>query len=269
MTLAELHEVVDWAAAEGWNPGLRDAEAFFAADPAGFLLNEAGGVKQAAIAAIRLSEGQGFIGLYIARPGARGQGHGLAVWAAGMARLAGGTVGLDGVLAQQANYRKSGFALAWNNARYQAAAPHLAAPIAADAARLDQELLDFDAAHAGMARPAFLAAWLGTPGHVALVARQAGRICAFGVIRPCREGSKIGPLFAPDALLAAGLLAALAAYRVPGPLVLDLPEDNAAAVALAHGCGMTKVFETARMYAGPPPEMNRPGIFGITSFELG
>jgi hypothetical protein len=28
----------DWAAAEGWNPGLHDAERFLAADPGGFLI---------------------------------------------------------------------------------------------------------------------------------------------------------------------------------------------------------------------------------------
>ena len=35
MTLADLAMVLDWAAAEGWNPGLDDAAAFLAADPEG------------------------------------------------------------------------------------------------------------------------------------------------------------------------------------------------------------------------------------------
>ena len=34
---AEVRTVVDWAAAEGWNPGLHDARAFRVADPDGFL----------------------------------------------------------------------------------------------------------------------------------------------------------------------------------------------------------------------------------------
>jgi hypothetical protein len=29
------------------------------------------------------------------------------------------------------------------------------------------------------------------------------------------------------------------------------------------------VFETARMYNGPAPIINRRGVFGVTSFELG
>ena len=32
MSRAEMDLAVEWAAAEGWNPGLDDADAFFAAD---------------------------------------------------------------------------------------------------------------------------------------------------------------------------------------------------------------------------------------------
>ena len=32
MRRADLDIAIDWAAAEGWNPGLDDAEAFLAAD---------------------------------------------------------------------------------------------------------------------------------------------------------------------------------------------------------------------------------------------
>lgn len=32
----DLEMVLDWAAAEGWNPGIRDAVPFFAADPNGY-----------------------------------------------------------------------------------------------------------------------------------------------------------------------------------------------------------------------------------------
>ena len=38
MTRPELDLGLDWAAAEGWNPGLHDADSFHAADPGGFLV---------------------------------------------------------------------------------------------------------------------------------------------------------------------------------------------------------------------------------------
>ena len=51
----------------------------------------------------------------------RGKGFGSQVWKAGMKRLAGRNVGLEGVVAQQHNYRKSGFSTAWNTVRHEGA----------------------------------------------------------------------------------------------------------------------------------------------------
>jgi GNAT superfamily N-acetyltransferase len=70
------------------------------------------------ISAVSYAGRFGFIGLYIVAPAWRGQGVGRRLWAAGMARLAGQVVGLDGVPAQQDYYRRSGFALAWQNVRF-------------------------------------------------------------------------------------------------------------------------------------------------------
>lgn len=274
---SEIGTAIEWAAREGWNPGLADAACFAAADPEGFLgaFDEAGRML-ACISAVRTAEGQGFIGFYIAAPEARGQGHGWAVWQAGMARLAGRTIGLDGVVAQQANYRRSGFELAWNNARYSGAGALPDAPpppglalVAAASVPFDR-LLAFDAACAGTPRAAFLRAWLAAPGHEArALAAADGALAGLGVVRPARQGSKIGPLFAADAACARSLLAGLAAAAGPRPLVLDVPEPNAAAVALAREAGLEKGFETARMYVGPPPAIPLGRVFGVTSFELG
>ena len=116
--------MLGWAADEGWNPGRCDAIPFHAADPTGFLIAEAeDGEPAAAISVVRYGDSFGFLGLYIVRPEYRGRGLGMAVWKAGMEYLAGRTVGLDGVVAQQDNYRKSGFELAHRNVRFQGPAP--------------------------------------------------------------------------------------------------------------------------------------------------
>jgi len=39
MKRGEVDLAVDWAASEGWNPGLDDAACFHAADPGGFLID--------------------------------------------------------------------------------------------------------------------------------------------------------------------------------------------------------------------------------------
>ena len=105
----EVEIALGFAALEGWNPGLHDAACFHAADPGGFLLAECRGQAVGCISAVSYGADFGFIGLYIVAPAWRGQGIGRRLWAAGLARLAGRTIGLDGVPAQQDNYRRSGF----------------------------------------------------------------------------------------------------------------------------------------------------------------
>jgi hypothetical protein len=268
----EMPLLLDWAAAEGWNPGLADAAAFRAADPEGFLLAEEGGEPAGGISAVRYGKEHGFIGFYIVRPGRRGRGLGMALWRAGMARLAGRVVGLDGVVAQQANYARSGFALVWRNIRFAVEAPRPVPDAAGEVVPV--AMLPFEALAAldrevfPAARDAFLRAWIGAPGHRALAVLRGGQPVGFGVARPCRAGSKIGPLTAIDAPAARALFNALA-QGMPGPVFLDLPEANAAAMALAAEAGMAASFETARMYAGPAPALRLERIFGIASFELG
>jgi hypothetical protein len=276
MTREEIDVAVSWAAREGWNPGRSDAAAFHAADPEGFLASvDEDGSLVASISAVRHGDGLGFIGFYIVVPERRGEGHGIALWRAGMERLAGRVIGLDGVVAQQGNYARSGFALARNNARYGTDAVRAvtvgegAAPIVgADTVGFDA-LVAYDCAHAGEPRPAFLREWLSLPGHVALAAVRSGSVAGLGVVRSAREGAKIGPLFADDVATARALFTELAAAPRSGPLFLDVPAPNEAAIDLAREAGMEPGFLTARMYAGPAPTIPVERVFGVTTFELG
>jgi hypothetical protein len=94
-------------------------------------------------------------------------------------------------------------------------------------------------------------------------------MCGYGVLRKCRQGRKIGPLFADDERTAEGLFSALLS-RCPDEMVsIDVPESNAAAIAMAERYGMASTFETARMYTKAPPAIPIARVFGITSFELG
>lgn len=270
---AELAQHLDWAAAEGWNPGLHDAEAFHAADPEGFLLGELRGEPVGMVSAVRYGADFGFIGLYLVRPAWRGRGLGLALWQAAMARLEGRTIGLDGVLAQQANYRRSGFQLAWRNIRYQGTiSPQGVTPgrLLRPGEWTDADLLRCDAPFFPGDRRRFLPCWSRLPGSLTLALPGAAGLAGFGTIRGCREGFKIGPLVAETPEGADTLLRALVLERAAGAMVqLDLPEPNPHAQALARAHGMQPVFETARMFTAPvaPPPMER--LYGVASFELG
>ena len=171
MSRAELDLGIGWAAAEGWNPGLHDGDSFHAADPGGFLLGSLDSEPVGMVSAVRYGKGFGFVGFYIVRQAFRGRGHGLALWQAAMQRLAGRCVGLDGVVAQQDNYRRSGFVLAWNNVRHEGV-PQRAARPDADIVPLAQrpwdELQRYDADFF----PTIVRSscrWIGQRGSTALV----------------------------------------------------------------------------------------------------
>lgn len=271
MQLADLHTAIAWAAAEGWNPGLHDAASFFATDPNGFFVGELDGEPIACISAIAYSITFGFIGFYIVRPEWRGQGYGWQTWQRAMNYLGDRTIGLDGVVAQQDNYRKSGFTLAYRNIRYQGT-PLICETsdlLVAAAAVPFEQLLTFDRQFFAVERPIFLKAWIEQRGSVSLVQQEGDRILGYGVIRPCQVGWKIGPLFALDATTAETLFCSLVSCAHGNSCFLDVPELNSAALYLAQTYKMVPVFETARMYTNAPPDCAIEGIFGVTTFELG
>jgi ribosomal protein S18 acetylase RimI-like enzyme len=272
MRREELAFAIELAAAEGWNPGSHDAPCFFAADPGGFLIGERRGEPVGCIAAVSYAARYGFIGLYIVRPGFRGQGYGWRLWQAGLARLTGCNVGLDGVVAQQSNYARSGFRLAYRNVRYRAlaepASMHRSVTPAADVAF--DAICDFDRRVFPERRDAFLRAWLTQPAAGAFVARDGDRLTGYTVVRRCREGWKIGPLVADDADIARRLYDAAARHATHGEaLFIDVPEANPAAAPFLVDLGPTPVFETARMYTGPDPAVDLRKLFGVTTLELG
>jgi hypothetical protein len=265
--------MVQWAAAEGWNPGITDAQAFVVADPRGFLIGRLDGEPVTCISVVRYGEAFGFLGMYIARPDARGRGLGFRTWQAGMARLAGRTVALDGVVAQQDNYRRSGFRPAWTNVRFEGPAPEFAAPPGVqivDARDIPfDRLAAYDRRFFGAPRDAFLAAWISAPARSARVAVRDRDIVGFGVLRDALAASRMGPLFAADGSVALALVSALARARDAATVAVDVPGVNEPALAWAEAAGWTPSFETARMYTGPAPAIDPSGLFGITSLELG
>ena len=115
----QLHLFSDWAASEGWNPGLNDIALYHAIDPNGFFVSEVEGEPVAILSTVKYSPTFGFLGFYIVKPEYRGQGYGLNIWQHSLQYLEGTCIGLDGVVEQQVNYQKSGFTLAYRNIRYR------------------------------------------------------------------------------------------------------------------------------------------------------
>jgi GNAT superfamily N-acetyltransferase len=268
----EIAIAVEWAAAEGWNPGLADANCFAIPDAKGFFVGEIDGEPVATVSCVNYDDRFAFLGFYIVRSDFRDKGHGLRIWNAAIAHAGARVIGLDGVVAQQDNYKKSGFQLAYANVRYGGiVAPPPGPP--ADVVALDT--IPFARVEADDAmvfpapRSAFLRAWVGTSGHVGRALLRDGKLVAWGVIRPCRTGRKIGPLVADDRAAADAIVQALLASTIGGEIFVDVPAINREAIALAESLGLKPVFETARMYTGPIAPMRIDRVFGVTSFELG
>lgn len=272
MTRQDLDLAIGWAAAEGWNPGLKDAECFQAADPAGFLMGWLGDEPVASMSVVRYGATFGFLGLYIVRTDQRGRGFGYRLWQAGMDSFGDRTVGLDGVVAQQENYRRSGFALAHRNVRF-GGIPQVEAPRPEGLERITPAIADavlaYDRPFFPAPRETFLRCWLKPDARSAIAFVEDGMIKGYGVIRACRSGSKIGPLFAESERGADLLFRALASEAKGEAVFLDLPEPNEAAVRLATRYGLSPVFETARMYRGTTPDLPLSRTYGISTFELG
>lgn len=273
MSRDDLEIAISWAGAEGWNPGLHDADCFYAADPTGFFKGVLGSEIIATISAVKYESTFGFVGFYIVKPEYRGQGYGLQLWNTALNTLKGRNVGLDGVLAQQENYKKFGFQLAYSNIRYEGRGgisaqfhPHIV-----NLSEVPFELIvAYDRSCFPCDRTPFLRCWIQQPGSSALGIWQHNQLKGYGVIRSARTGYKIGPLFADDSVLAEALFLALGATATAdAPVYLDVPETNPGAVALANKYEMKPVFETARMYTQTCPALTYPNLFGVTSFELG
>ncbi|NEQ45042.1 MAG: GNAT family N-acetyltransferase [Leptolyngbya sp. SIOISBB] len=275
MTREDLAVAIDWAAAEGWNPGLHDAACFYAADPSGFLMGWLNDQPIAAISVVKYGPSFGFLGFYIVRPEFRGQGYGWQLWQTGLQTLVGRIVGLDGVVDQQSNYFKSGFQLAYRNIRYEGVGDGQPPSSSVDAivplsSLPIEQVIEYDRPFFPDDRATFLRCWLTQPDSVAVGILASTSLVGYGMLRPCRQGFKIGPLFADTLAIADALFQHLKAQVPEGQsFYLDVPEVNAAAVGLAQTYALTSMFETARMYLPTAPALPTARIFGVTTFELG
>ncbi|KAG0354728.1 hypothetical protein BGZ54_001493, partial [Gamsiella multidivaricata] len=198
------------------------------------------------VSLIRYGKDQAWLGFYIVLPRHRGKGYGMATFQkalehAGHDRQ---SIGLDGVLAQVENYKKSGFTnVAWRNERRHGSAKDLVENLERDLAEkvarggvpglvhLSDDLVDWDQVqaleqrYAGLKRPEFIKEWaqfhtfnpelhrfgvavLSTDG---TVDEKSGKpkILGFGCVRPAETSYRVGPLYASTPEVAKLLLVKL------------------------------------------------------------
>lgn len=271
MDQTELRAVLSWASDEGWNPGVSDAEAFHAADPDGFFLTSIERTPVAAVSVVNHDDKNAFLGLYICRPEWRGQGLGMATWQHALEHAGARSIGLDGVPDQESNYRASGFVKTGSSLRHEGRVEGRRSLDVRSAMATDTEaLIRLDAQANGFARPKFMTAWLSevTEKRATRVLERNGGVCGFATWRACQDGTKIGPIVAPDTSSALELIADIADLRREGPLIVDVPDKNTELLKMLESAGFTIPFVTARMYRGAVPDTG-PSLQAIATMELG
>jgi GNAT superfamily N-acetyltransferase len=281
MSRNEVDVLVEWAAQEGWNPGLHDAELFWQADPDAFIAAELQGELIGGGAITSYGGEYGFMGFFIVRPEFRGRGFGDVLWNARKSRLlerlhSGVAIGMDGVFDMQPYYAKGGFVFSHRNMRFRLSGQFQRSLADFSGQHIDllakvsfDQVAEYDRRCFPAGRRDFLRNWIGQKDALALGYQVNGQLRGFAVIRRCLEGYKMGPLFADDGVVAEALFIRLAEFGSPGPVYLDAPENNPAAMALVQRYQMEEVFGCARMYLGEFPEVDEAKVFGVTTFELG
>lgn len=281
MGLADLDAATRWAEKEGWNPICHAVSAYYTADPQGFFLLKNQHITIATMSKVKYSQGLAFIGYYIVEPAHRGQGYGKYLWDKVTENIDNEMyVALDGVVAQLNNYQASGFELYTTTSRYrQNTGDHkknhinLSSSITLNTDVDMAELIAYDQTVFSQHRADFLKHWLQLPSAKLVVAydTQKQHICGYGQLVKAVEGYRISPLFADNVDIAIAIYDKLC-QAAPGniDIYIDIPNNLDSAKALINYFGLTKVFETARMYYhGKQPERLWHKEFGRTTLELG
>lgn len=273
ITKEELKIPISWAAKEGWNPGIYDLDSFYKTDPNGFYMGFIGDEPVSSISAVAYDSTFGFLGFYIVKPKHRSKGCGIKIWNEALKHLPTQNIGLDGVLDQQANYKKSGFKLAYRNIRYEGVGSSGDVKDTNICLLSDinfQKLVEYDNQVFPATRPQFLKHWIKQPKSLAISYIENDSLSGYAVVRRCKTGYKIGPLFADTEKIAHLLYQRLSSFvGNKETIYLDVPEVNTKATKLAQTYKMKSIFETARMYTQQSPQVDLDKTYGVTTFELG
>ncbi|MBU1099450.1 MAG: GNAT family N-acetyltransferase [Bacteroidetes bacterium] len=272
----QLDMVVDWAANEGWNPGLNDAEVFWNTDPDGFygVLKDDELIASGSV--VSYNGEYGFMGFFIVKPEYRGSGLGRELWNKRkeilLSRLRkDATIGMDGVVDMQEFYAKGGFKLAYKDMRMEGMGREY--ELSEDISLIEEndfiEVSKYDRECFGFDRSTFLSGWLKQSNAKAFKYKNGNNAAGIAVIRKAMNGYKIGPLFGDNLYIAEKLFEACSDTAKGEKLFLDIPKINKESVALAKKYGLKPCFECGRMYYGKPIDVPLEKTFGVTTFELG
>ncbi|NLV24719.1 MAG: GNAT family N-acetyltransferase [Deltaproteobacteria bacterium] len=271
MKSEEVDFAIEMAIAEGWNPGIHDGELFYETDPEGFFIAELGGKPVGCASAVAYDDKFGFLGLYVVKPEFRRKEIGMKLTEKCLEHLGERNIGLDGVVENEKKYQKvMKFRSSYSNLRFEGkGAGEIPEGLVEISEIAFEKLTEYDRRMFPAPRHGFLEKWIKQPASYAFAAMEAGNLKGYGVIRKCRQGYKIGPLFADMGSTAEKIFMALKASVPEQNFYFDVPEPNKKAMEIAKKYNMNVMFRTIRMYSREEPDIELDKVYGVTSFELG
>ncbi len=265
--------IFSWVTRLGWNPGVQDGECLLATDPDGMRMAELNGRPVGCATSIAYSESYGYVGSLVVDPDLRGkvQSFMLQIYRQISDYMGTRNVGMDAMPTTEPFFKAVGCTTAYRHARLEGRLPASSMPpsIVPLSTLPFEAVCDYDASCFPARREKFLRLWLDTYGTGGFACLRQGHLAGFGVLRPALRGFRIGPLLADDAAAAEDLLHAMASLSGTDSVSMDVPEPNTAALALAATAGLTKSFDTARMYRYSIPVLPLHRIYSIASYEFG
>ena len=279
LTRDELDVVLRWAVDAGWNPGLHDADALWAADPDALWGVEVDGMLVGAGATVRRGSRAGGVGLLLVEPSHRSRGIGSLTFPflvdGALSRLeAGAGLALDCPESYQDFCERFGFVPVRRVARSTTVATlGRRGPYTGQLRALAQLPFDrvvaYDAKFSGGERPDFLRAWMTPKGGLGLGAYEGGWLIGMAILRPAHDGFRIGPFYAESRDVAEDLFVALSGTVVGQKLVLDVPLEDPDIVAFASSKGFTLAAQAVHMQLGQVVEGPREQVYGESTLEYG
>lgn len=271
MRREEAGFAIEMAAAEGWNPGIHDGELFYEADHEGFFIAEVEGKPVGCASAVAYNDSFGFFGLYVVKPEFRKKGIGMKLTKKCLEYLENRNIGIDGVVENEKKYQQvMKFRSSYSNLRFEGRGGGEIPDGLIEISEVPfEKLLVYDRKMFPAPRSGFLKKWVNQPDSYTFAALEKGDLKGYGVIRKCRRGYKIGPLFADDRVTAEKIFLALRASVPEETIYLDVPEPNTKAMEIAKKYHMNVMFKTIRMYSLKEPDIRLDRVYGVTSFELG
>jgi len=275
----ELFTALKWAEEEGWNPGRYDLKAYYALDNSGFLMLTLDDMPIGVILALQYSTNFAFLGILIVKPEYRSLGYGAKLWCEALKKLKNcPSIGLYAVPQQVGRYESDGFIIQHKNDRFEfikKEQAHVAShgPTTIKSINFDK-LNSCDMDYWGFPRGKFYEELLryNDVHAYAIYDENEKKLYGYGLIRPCLDGYRIGPLYCEDFQSAITLTQVLLS-KVPNgsKIFFDVPHINKYAAMFAEffHCKRVPKKDTYTMFKGIIYNNNAEKCYGIASLEIG